>query len=81
MFVFQRPSDEIKIGVIGNIRSLPQAVKDYFAKEDLKQTGSEQGLTPIKFNAYLCLKAADGSIVNGWLPSTTDMLASDWGVL
>jgi hypothetical protein len=24
------------------------------------------------------MKAADGSIVNGWLASQTDMLADDW---
>jgi hypothetical protein len=29
----------------------------------------------------LCLKAADNTIVNGWLPSQTDMLATDWRIL
>ena len=24
------------------------------------------------------MKAADGSVVNGWLASQTDMLADDW---
>lgn len=36
---------------------------------------------PVKFTAYLCMKAADGSIVNGWLASQTDMLAEDWTIL
>lgn len=32
----------------------------------------------IDFTAYLCMKVADGTIVNGWLASQTDMLAEDW---
>ena len=35
----------------------------------------------VKFTAYLCLKAADGTIVNGWLASQSDMLSNDWIVL
>jgi hypothetical protein len=30
------------------------------------------------FSSYICMKAADGSIVNGWLASQTDMLTDDW---
>jgi len=30
------------------------------------------------FCSYICMKAADGSIVNGWLASQTDMLTDDW---
>ena len=36
------------------------------------------GESKVKFTSYLCMKAADGSIVNGWLASQTDMLAKDW---
>ena len=35
----------------------------------------------IKFTAYLCMKAADGTVVNGWLASQTDMLANDWMIV
>ncbi|NBO98821.1 MAG: DUF2829 domain-containing protein [Proteobacteria bacterium] len=76
MFIFQRPSDTISIASIGNIKSLPQSVKDYFSKFE-----SEQVDTVVKFTAYLCMKAADGTIVNGWLASQTDMLAEDWYVV
>ena len=34
-----------------------------------------------KMTQYICMKAADGSIVNGWLASQTDMLAKDWCIL
>lgn len=34
-----------------------------------------------KVTEYICMKAADGTIVNGWLASQTDMLAKDWCIL
>ncbi len=36
---------------------------------------------PAQITAYLVMKAADGSIVPGWLASQTDMLAEDWLLL
>lgn len=82
MFVFLRPGDSITTGQIPNIKSLPQSVKDWIDKNvDDKQNPGESGLTPVLFTPYLCMKAADNSIVNGWLASQTDMLAEDWGVI
>jgi hypothetical protein len=67
MFIFLRPADTIPVGVvIDQIKSLPERVKNYFRERDEKEMSSEQGLSRIKFSAYLCMKAADGSIVNGW---------------
>lgn len=72
MFIFKRPADTLKTEfVVEKVKSLPQSVKDYF-----KDTNSD--LDDIHFTTYLCMKAADGSIVNGWLASQSDMLASDW---
>jgi hypothetical protein len=31
-----------------------------------------------EYSACLCMKAAGGTIVNGWLASQTDMLSEDW---
>jgi len=79
MFIFQRPSDELKVGfVIEKVNSIPQSVKDFLKKKDQKEAPGEQGLSTIKFGSYLCMYAADGSIVNGWLASQTDILAEDW---
>ena len=79
MFLFMRPADSITTGNIAKIKSLPQNVKDWIDKNiDDKTNPGESGLTPVKFTAYICMKAADGSIVNGWLASQTDMLADDW---
>lgn len=32
-------------------------------------------------NPHIDMRAADGSLVVGWLASQTDMLAEDWGVV
>jgi len=82
MFIFMRPADELHISFVAkDIKSLPQSVKDYYAQDLLDENG--QPFEPldndvVKFTAYLCMKAADGSIVNGWLASQSDMLSEDW---
>lgn len=62
--------------VVNKVKSLPDAVKKWVAD---KYGDSETD--KIKFTAYLCMKAADDTIVNGWLASQTDMLATDWMIL
>ena len=82
MFIFMRPADTLTTEQVSKIKSLPQSVKDWIDKNiDDKQNRGETGLTPVKFTAYLCMKAADNTIVNGWLASQTDMLADDWQIL
>lgn len=82
MFVFMRPADTLTTGFIPKVKSLPDSVKEWIDKHvDDKENRGETGLTPVKFTAYLCMKAADNTIVNGWLASQTDMLAEDWTVL
>ena len=83
MFVFQRPEDSLDVDTIAHkVKSLPNSVKAYFAaKTNPSDTNRLDGSTLIKFTAYLCMKAADGTIVNGWLASQTDMLSNDWCIL
>lgn len=81
MFVFLRPEDELTPEMVVNkVKSLPKKLKDW-----VYNNGPIVPLTErtdnIKFTAYLCMKAADGTIVNGWLASQTDMLAKDWCIL
>lgn len=79
MFIFQRPADELSLEtVVHRVKSLPQSVKDFFAQQN---EAGRDGSSLIKFGSYLCMYAADGSIVNGWLASQTDMLAEDWVIL
>ena len=86
MFIFMRPADELHIDfVVDKVKSLPQSVKDYYMKDLLDGNGNRRVADGpddvVKFTGYLCMKAADGTIVNGWLASQTDMLAEDWIVL
>ena len=86
MFVFMRPAEELHIDmVIDKVKSLPQSVKDYYLQDvldcDGKRISPADGNDKVKFTAYLCMKAADGTIVNGWLASQTDMLSEDWLIL
>ncbi len=85
MFVFQRPEDKLSLkSVVQQVKSLPQSVKDFLHFNCKDSNGNAIPLEdgkPVKFGAYLCMYAADGSIVNGWLASQTDMLATDWCIL
>jgi hypothetical protein len=75
MFVFMRPADELSTGlIVETVKSLPQSVKGY-----LKSVNDYH--EKVIFCAHLCMLAADGNIVNGWLASQTDMLVSDWCIL
>lgn len=81
MFVFMRPADELPIDFVAkSIKSLPDAVKNYYSKDleykPADPTAAEKDV--VKFTSYICMKAADGTIVNGWLASQTDMLSEDW---
>lgn len=73
MFVFQRPSDVLTAEFIQKVKSLPEAAKKW-----IEENNGEQ---PVVFTAYLCMKAADGRIQNGWLATQTDILAEDWQIL
>lgn len=82
MFIFMRPADELHVGFVAKeIKSLPQRVKDYYYQDCVDENGNPIDLAKsdvVKFTAYICMKAADGTIVNGWLASQSDMLANDW---
>jgi len=83
MFIFMRPADELSADFIVNkVKSLPKSVKDYYSGKFHDPNNNDAPVDPenvmVKFTAYLCMKAADGTIVNGWLASQTDMLAEDW---
>lgn len=71
MFIFQRPADTLPKDFIAKVKSLPESVKSFLVSLD----------RDVVFCSYFCMYAADGSIVNGWLASQTDMQSSDWGVL
>lgn len=69
MFVFVRQGATVERRLV---KTLPRMVDYYF---------QEKGIEKLEFTPYLCMKAADDSIVNGWLASQTDLLALDWCVV
>lgn len=69
MFVFKRPGANIGINELPFVQSLPASVKQF-----LLSTKKEE----IHFREYICMFASDGTIINGWLASQTDMLCDDW---
>ena len=74
MFIFERPEDSLPTNMIVNqVKSLPESFKRW-----VSDNYGDSEADKIKFTAYLCMKAADGTVVNGWLASQTDMLANDW---
>lgn len=87
MFIFIRPADELTAEfIIDKVKSLPQSLKDHYIKQfSFNDKENAKGKGPdsvnVSFGAYICMKAADGAIVNGWLASQTDILAEDWIVL
>lgn len=77
MFIFMRPEDSLSADMIVNqVKSLPESFKKWVANNH-----GDLANDKIKFTAYLCMKAADGTVVNGWLASQTDMLANDWVIV
>ncbi len=77
MFIFMRPEDSLPTNMIVNqVKSLPESFKRWVANNH-----GDSETDRIKFTAYLCMKAADGTVVNGWLASQTDMLANDWVIV
>ena len=85
MFVFMRPADELNVEfVVDKVKSLPQSVKTFYLQDIINERGERVPIEEndnVKFTAYLCMKAAYGTIVDGWLASQTDMLAEDWSIL
>ncbi len=82
IFIFLRPADELNVEfVVDKVKSLPQRLKAYYLLDIINENGERVPVAEddtVKFTAYFCLKSADGTIVNGWLPSQTDLLAEDW---
>lgn len=77
MFIFMRPGDQLQTDMVVNkVKSLPESFKKWVADNH-----GDAPSDTIRFTPYLCMKAADGTVVNGWLASQTDMLSEDWEII
>lgn len=79
MFLFMRPEDDLPINILLGAKSLPKTVKDFYERKH--QPIIPEDIPKIKFTGYICMKAADDTVVNGWLASQTDILADDWEII
>ena len=72
MFLFMRPADCLPdLMIVEQVKSLPYNFKEWVHHHPNE---NRQRF----FRSYICMKADDGSIVNGWQASQTDMLTDDW---
>ncbi|MFD2962774.1 MULTISPECIES: Thoeris anti-defense Tad2 family protein [Olivibacter] len=79
VFAFQRPCDDLPINILLSAKSLPKQLKDYYERKH--QPIVPDNIPKVRFSAYMCLKAYDDSVINGWEPSEDDISANDWCVL
>lgn len=70
MFVFMQVPAVIQKDIIPKMQSLPQSVKDEFARR------SED----IQYSNQLAIVNTN-NLINGWAPSVSDSLAEDWEIL
>jgi hypothetical protein len=70
LFVFMQVPAEIGFDIIPKMQSLPQSVKDEFAK----RKGA------ITYQNQMAIVYPNNSI-HGWCPSSSDALATDWCIL
>ena len=71
MFIFRQG------GFVAGADSLPANVEEWFKTHIV----SAFPCPNVEFVPYLCMKAADNTIVSGWLASQTDMLSDDWEIV
>ncbi len=72
MFLFLRPFDTLTDRMITEQSPLlPWTIKEW-VRNHPNETHQRF------FCSYICMKAADGSIVNGWNATQVDMLSEDW---
>lgn len=77
LFVFMQIPATIDKDIIPKMQSLPETVKAEFAR---RFEATPDGIHQIHYNNQMALVNPDNTI-NGWAPSSSDALASDWIVL
>jgi len=77
MFVFMQVPSIIKEDIVPKMQSLPQSVKDHFIKTF---SDEEQQIDAIYYDNQLAL-VNKSNLINGWAPSVSDALATDWVLL
>ena len=87
LFVFMQIPAEIDVKeIVPKMQSLPQSVKDEFQRR--LAVLYKDDMTPVDDNVHLSIKYSNqmaivdtNNNINGWAPSSSDSLATDWMVL
>jgi hypothetical protein len=77
LFVFMQVPARIGKPIVPKMQSLPQSVKDEFAKRFNDPT---REIDAIYYENQLALVDTE-NFISGWAPSVSDSLAGDWIVL
>jgi len=67
MFIYIQDGSKVETGALRSV-----AMLEYCKSRVIQH---------VKINPHIDMKAADGSLVIGWLASQTDMLAEDWVIV
>lgn len=70
MFIFRQVPSEINEEIVPKMQSLPQSVKDEFARRG-------GGISYLNQMAIV----NQNNQINGWVPSSSDTLGEDWIIL
>lgn len=77
LFVFMQVPSEIKKDIVPKMQSLPQSVKDEFQR---RFDDPNEQIDAIYYFNQMAIVGPSNSI-NGWNPSSSDTLATDWIIL
>ena len=77
LFVFMQVPSEINKDIVPKMQSLPQSVKDEFAR---RFNDPNEQISSIYYDNQLAI-VNSSNLINGWAPSVSDSLASDWIIL
>lgn len=77
MFVFMQVPATIHKDIVPKMQSLPQSVKDYF--QTTFDNPNEQ-ISEIYYSNQFAI-VNKSNMINGWIPSSSDILTDDWVLL
>jgi len=77
LFVFMQVTSEINREIVPKMQSLPQLVKDEFER---RFNDPNEQISAIYYDNQLAI-VNSSNLINGWAPSVSDSLASDWVIL
>ncbi len=77
LFVFMQVPSTINKTIVPNMQSLPKLVKDEFQR---RFDSPEEQIDAIYYDNQMCI-VNSSNLINGWAPSVSDALATDWMIL